>query len=170
MKRLLLICILFFMQLCVMAQCMDVPGNCKLETKEDFDRQEPSVIKCIDWFLSTPIDEVGNNRNEVSSFIMKWISGTPTVTVVISDVLKPLMEEKGYPYSTDLIMVYVAGMAKFAIQNPGNDDKTKVQLFGIESMINSYSKISGKCKSKSMEKFISLQKKGQLELWVSNHL
>jgi len=165
MKHLFTISILLIISLCLSAQDFEVPQNYVLNEKEDYSKYEPYVLEGIDWLLNTPINVEPDKREEVNTFLMKWMIGSPTVTIVVKQEIVSFLP------NADLLMVFLCGWTKYAIENEDYKNEVMGNQKGIEAVIDFY--ISNKeylKKDKNVEKYIKLQRKGKLEAFIKENV
>jgi len=140
------------------AQTFEVPKDYKLESNEDYLKYEKDVIEAVNWILETPISENKPKRKEVNNFIMKWITGSPDVTIYLTSYVTPFIE------NPDLRMVYLGGLAKYSIESKYNKDETKKTIAGINDVIEFYENNKKELgENESVEEFIKLKNSGDLE-------
>src|ERR1700693_2154940 len=72
------------------AQTYEVPKDYVLKAKEDYAKYEQDVINTIDWLEQTPWNEQPEKRDEAKAFYLKWIEGSPTVSVEINSEIAKL--------------------------------------------------------------------------------
>lgn len=136
------------------------------KTKEEFTASEPLVINTINWLEDTPLDQEPDKRQEQSSLLIGWISGSPQVTVKLEEKMMPFMK-KG---NEQLMLIFMGGWTKYCLQNNYSRDDVQCNLAALHSTIKVYKKGLGLKKNKEMEKLIALDVKGQLEQWVKDNL
>lgn len=163
MKSIKLIAILLLFGQMAFAQDFEVPENVHLEKEADYLKYEADVLNGINWLENTGINEQLNKRKNTNAFLMKWILGTPTITIGLQ-VFQTELTKK----NSDLLLSFLGGWTKFAIENPSEkDDVIKANIAGFQSLIKVYSanKGNGIKKDKKIEKLIKLDL-SELEKWV----
>lgn len=118
MKRILLICVLTVAGCNLFAQALPQFNQIKLQNKKDYKLAEPQVVQTADFILTTPIDKSADLRTAAAQFLMKWMDGTADYTFMLDE-----NSTRYFLQSNDLMMVYVASMAKYAIQNKPHSTK-----------------------------------------------
>jgi hypothetical protein len=165
MKTITLTLILTFITVGVFSQDFEVPKNYKFDKAEDYGPYEQDVLKCIDWLMKTPINEQLAKRNEVNSFLSKWLSGCPNVDLYIKKEIVTFMDT-----SRELLNIYVAGWAKYSLESKDFKNKKAGTIAGIESVIDFYTKNRDFMKKdKNVEKYIKLSDKGKLKAFVEKN-
>src|SRR6478735_4426915 len=164
-KQLFIITVLLVFAQTMFAQEFEVPKNISLKTNEDFAKYEKDVIACCKWLQATPLNQEVSKRKEAYAFLLSWGSGAPNVTIEISPKVVKFSED-----NTDLLMMFISGWARFALENPAdNKDKHKGNLAGIKSVTAFYKANlkNGMKKNKEVEKLVKLEAEGKLEAWVT---
>lgn len=166
MKKTLAILLFTFSMTLLKAQEFEVPKNCVLNKPEDYVKYENDVIKGCNWIMTTPIKEQTDKRKDVNAFLLKWISGSPNVSIEITEKIVTFGK-----LNPDLLMIFMAGWTKYAIENKDYTNKLKGNLSGIESVIEFYQKNSNDLKKDSnVEKYIKMKEKGTLEDYVKKNI
>lgn len=160
---------LFMMAALVKAQTPNAPGYYKLEKAADYTNTESQLKQYVAWYESAPLTENEDLHQQIGKFILKWIDGSPNVTVNIGGVAGPILNEKNYQYSGDLLVVYMGGIAVFELNNPNEKDETKIETAGVEAVLALYKSNTDLLKdSKAIKKYKKLQDKGELQKWISD--
>ncbi|WP_445749235.1 hypothetical protein [Polaribacter sp.] len=157
----LLICLLFI-STSLLAQEVEIPRDLKLKSAEDYKNTEPLVLNSIDWLLITPISENQVKRKEVNAFLMKWITGSPTVSIEIVSGIVPID-------CSDCLMSFLSGWTKYSLENNYSKNKVECAIGGAEYAIAFYLKNKSELgKISDMEKLIKQQKKGNLKKYIES--
>nr|GFC16204.1 hypothetical protein [Tanacetum cinerariifolium] len=83
-----------------------------------------------------------------------WISGSPAVSVAIEEYVTDLSKEDGA-----LLIGFMGGWTRYALQNPGTKDKLALATAGIKGMLTTY-KAKGGTGNKKLEDLETLSAKG----------
>lgn len=145
------------------AQSINIPDY-KLDKPEDFAKYQPDILKCINWLESNPNTVEPEKRKMAEKFILEWIIGTPDVSIEINSAIAKFISS-----SPDLIVPYFCGGIKYVLNGGDNDDKVKVAIASLESVIRYY-ELNKPKKDKEVEKIIKLNKSGGLQSWVAKEL
>jgi hypothetical protein len=129
MKRILLICVFTFVVCNVFAQSLPQFGDIKLQKSKDYKLAEPTVVQTADFIISTPIDKNTDTKTIAAQFLMKWMDGTPDFTFTLDE-----NSTRYFLQNNELMMVYVASMAKYAVQNHARNTKT-ITINAIKSLL-----------------------------------
>lgn len=146
----LLFCALFCTGTLSFAQSFEVPQNVQLETATDYAKYEQDVVRATDWLVGTNLDMERARRKEVGTFLVKWITGSPDITVELNNGIGDL-----YGQNTDLLLIYMAAYSKYCIQHK-NAAKFDAVKAAVLTMAEVYTKGIRIEKTAEMEKFIKL--------------
>lgn len=146
------------------SQDFQLPANIVLKKDADYARYERDVIAAVNWLEATPLNEQAAKRKEVNAFLTQWISGTPTVTVKMYAQIMVF-----YDANPDLLMNYMGGWTRYALEHPGNADDFSANMAGLRSVINAYKAGKGVKKDAKTDKLLKLDKDGKLEAWARDH-
>jgi hypothetical protein len=123
----ILICLLF-VSTSLLAQEIQIPSNLKLEKAEDYKETEQLVLTSIEWLLKTPLSENSSKRKEVNAFLVKWMSGSPTVSIELVSGIVPLD-------CPDCIILFMSGWTKYSLENNYSKNKVECAVAGAENAI-----------------------------------
>ena len=165
MNKIFLILIVLLFTFPAIGQDQELPDELVLETKDDYAQYEQNVINSVNWLINTPVDSGKEKRVAVNAFLMQWLTGSPNVTIELTQEIATFME------CGDCLMVFMGGWAKYALENDEFKNKLKGNLAGIESLIEFYTlNKEAMGRNKAIEKYISLKEKGKLEKHVSSKI
>jgi len=146
----------------VFAQDFELPVN-QPSTKEEFVNSEKDFITTAKWLENTPIGKEIDKRKLANAWVIVWITNSPTVTVeMYAGIMKP------FDRNSDLLGVFMAGYARYALENNYDKDAFKGNLAGIKSVINCVNLGGDIKKDKNLTKLLTVDKEGKLEDWVKN--
>lgn len=149
------------------SQTFNIPDNVKLEVAEDYVKHEPLIVECVNWLINTPMSEESDKRIMANAYLMKWATGTPTVTISMQSFQVDLTTK-----NPELLMIFIGGWIKYAIENPEDKDNVEAgNLAGINSLIKVYTanKGNGLKKDKRIEKLVKMNA-SELQQWVAKQL
>src|SRR5690606_35902015 len=147
------------------AQEFNVPANVSYESEADYFNQEQQVLSAIDWLMTTPVSEQQAKRKSVNAYLMQWMTGSPNVTIEISQAVVPFME------CADCLMAFLAGWTKYSLENEYSKDRFASAMAGINQTIVFYeSNKKALSRNAELEKLIKKQKKGELESHIQSVL
>lgn len=166
MKKLIPSVFFAFIVLGLSAQDLNVPRDYELKTKEDYARYQPDLLSCITWIMNTPVEVKPEKRKEANAFVVKWITGSPDVSIELKPEIVNFMEP-----NHDLLVIFLSAWTKYSIEN--NDYKNKLQgnLKGVEAVIDFYKKNREHLsKDKNVEKYMKMKEKGDLENIIAKNI
>lgn len=141
-----------------------VPTDYQLKAAPDYDRYVPQVLATINWLEASPLPNDSEERRAANTFLVQWISGSPAVSVAIEEYVTDLSKEDGA-----LLIGFMGGWTRYALQNPGTKDKPALATAGIKGMLATY-KAKGGTGNKKLEDLETLSAKGKLPDWVKKHV
>jgi hypothetical protein len=159
--RLAAISLILFTSIKCFGQTYEVPKDYAFTTKDDYAKSEPQVIGAIDWLQQTPFSEQPEKRKEVNAFLIKWLTGSPAVSVEVgSGVLKFNQTNNEY------LIIFMGAYAKYVIQNRPALDKNQANAAALRAIIAKYNSEPNHIKDKNIERIAKLDKEGKLDDWV----
>jgi len=165
MKKTIFFSILLFVGFQIIAQTFEVPKNVNLAKAEDYKQYEEAIVKGTDWLMNTPINSEQAKRKEVNAFLMKWMTGSPDVSLEMNADVITFME------CPDCLIMFLAGWTKLAIQSDTKVSNIQGSVQGVKDVIALYEKNKAVIgKNKAIEKYIKLDNKGKLETYISSKL
>ncbi|WP_422083759.1 hypothetical protein [Ulvibacterium sp.] len=157
--------VLIFFQLVstsLLSQQVEIPNDLKLENADDYQKTEQLVLNSTDWLLETPISEYPKKRKEINAFLMKWMSGSPTVSIELVSGIVPLD-------CADCLMSFMSGWTKYSLENNYSKNKVACAVAGAENAIEFYEKNkSGLGRNSDMEKLKKQQNKENLKKYIES--
>lgn len=169
MKKRLVFLIMLLFVICVnqvKSQDFEVPKDYVLVAKGDYAKYEKDIIACANWMESSPLDKDEAKRKDANTFFMKWLTGSPTVTINLNADLIVKYTEK----NPDLLIIFMAGWTRYSLQNNYSKDQQKGYFEGYKSIFNVYKKGLGIKKDKNLEKLIKIYDNGELENWIKENV
>ncbi len=165
MKTITLTLILTIISVGLFSQDFEVPKNYKLDKAEDYAPYEQDVVKCFDWLMKTLVNEQTAKRKEANAFLLKWLSGSPNVSIKIKQEIVTFIGT-----SPDLLMIFMGGWAKYSLESKDFKNKIAGSMAGIESVIEFYTKNKDfLTKDKNVEKYIKMKEKGTLKAYIEKN-
>lgn len=133
----------------------------KLEAKEDYAKYEQDIIKAANWLETTAVGKDMAKRKEANIFVGKWFGGNPRVKITFPPIVGKLTQK-----NHQLLGMYMAGYARYAVENNYEKDELKLCTAAIRSIIKLYN-LGGDVKNnKTLPQAIGAEKAGILENWV----
>jgi hypothetical protein len=134
----------------------------RLRKKTDFIENEKTVIKAVDYFMSSNVDERNINRVACSRFIIKYAEKTPFITMTIDASLL-----KVYEGNSDILVMYMGLWLKSAINNKKEKDSFHEEYIYTE--IYKYSKVGkGIVQTDIIKSLINAGNKGEIKKWIKD--
>jgi hypothetical protein len=160
MRKFILIPAFFVSSLITSAQSQPDYTSIKLEAKEDYTAEtDRSALLAATQILSTPANDKNLSRLAAAQFLIRWMTGTPAYTFSLDDRAGKFAKE-------DLLIVYMAGMAKYCLEHPTESkDQKKVQLHAIQSLLGHCQQFDVKM-SAELKRLRSANEKGELEKYL----
>jgi tetratricopeptide (TPR) repeat protein len=135
-----------------------------LEKDEDYVKYEQDVIDGYDWLLNTPIGVDAEKRAELGTFLMRWMVGSPTVSLELSAEIVTYMD------CAPCLMIFMGGWTKYALESNGEGNKLQGMLVGTENMIKFYNTNKEELgKNKDIEKLLKLQEENKLKEFLKKN-
>ncbi len=147
------------------AQEFTVPDIDDFKSEADYAKYEKEVIACANWLENTPLNQDRDKRAKANAFMIKWISGSPTVSIGIDEMVTKLADK-----NEQLLVLFMSGWTRYALENNYSKDNKRGYLEGLKSVVNVYKKGVDIKKDKDVEKFVELSDKGELEAWVKENV
>ncbi len=154
--------LLFILVFSAFAQNSSKYDNILLTTANECRKAEPQVMLASDYVYSTPIDKKNFNRTNAISFIMKWMSGTSDFSFILDETIKKVTYN-----DKDLVGVYIACLAKYALEKGKGVDREDLKL-------NSYLMLAKYCEDPAnnykprgeIKKLIEAKNQGKLKEYL----
>jgi hypothetical protein len=134
------------------APTYDLPMNIVLNTKDDYGKYEKDVIAAAKWLEEAPLDQDKEKRAQVNDFVMKWLMGSPNVSVAITPSVSALFE-----FNPVLMNIFMAGYTRYILETGSAATTFDATKAGLNSIVNVYSKGVSVSKDKSIEKLKAAQ-------------
>ncbi len=149
-----------------------IPRDFDPKTKKGLSRFEPNVLECIQWLKNTPGDSMKEAHLSISKFILDWGKATPDVLLFpYTRVSNPIYYERDDEYGLELFVLYYGGMLEFLIENPHVTDLVKVQVAGINAMLDFCKRNSNSIShSVAADIYAQLAQNNMLESWIRQKL
>ena len=165
MKRITLVLVSLIMAQCAMAQELQfsLPIMPEKMWPSDYANYENDVLNCCNYLLG--VDPAFNQpkHEECVSFLVRWLTGTPNVSVVIDP---KLVDSK----NGNLLVAFMAAWTRHALTNKEDGNLINAQV-ATEEMLTFYSNYKESVgKSKLTEKLLKEQAKGNLANIVTKTL
>lgn len=148
----------------VSAQEFPVPEDLQLETAADYQAQNDNIVAAVIWLRDTHLNKEQQKRKRINTYLLQWLTGTPTMTLTLSPGLAD------YGECADCLMLYMGGYAKAVIES-GNDDPLATNLAAVRTVMAFYQNSKGRIgKNKVVQKFLKMEEKGKLEAEIAKRM
>lgn len=121
------------------------------------------MLKAVNYLYTTRYDADDLERLYATEYIMKWMAGTPDFTFDIDEKYS-----KSFAGDPELLNLYMAALAKQALEHPDRAvDKKYLGLGAVKMVLEYTSKGSNNLKqSNELKKMSAALKKGELEKYL----
>lgn len=139
----------------------NIPTEYSFLLPEDYNKYNSQIKEAIDWYLwrSMGLDE--DKRQNAAAFFMKWLIGTPSVTIDIHPEVVNFVDT-----NPQLLISFSMGWAKYSIEN-NSTDRIKGCVAGIEAVVTYYNKNRAFMnKDVSIEKYEKMIKNNKLDSYI----
>ena len=140
------------------AQEFEVPLNPRLITAADYEAQQDTALAAFDWLMKTPPKVEAEKRQDVHAYLLKWMTGTKAVSIGLDDKILTFIES-----SPDLLMIFMGGWVKYAIETKDKDNQLEGNKHGLEAVLEYYTKLMLPVyKDKNVDKYVKMRNEGTL--------
>ena len=162
-KMKILICFLFC-AVSLFAQEVEIPDDVRLKTAEDYKQTEQLVINSAQWLVTHTISYNPKKRKEINTFLMEWMSGSPSVSIELISGVVPVN-------CADCLMSFMSGWTKYSLENNYSKDKVECALAGVKNVIAFYTNNKSEIGEKSdIENLIKKNKNGKLKKYIESRI
>jgi len=147
------------------SQEFEVPEDYEFNSEADYETYEDDALDCANWMIDTPMNEDAKKRTKANKFLLKYVEGSPKITIVLNPKILNFMES-----SPQLLMIYLAGWVKYSFETENFDEVVENSFAAINTTINVYERDrSFLPKDKHIEKYIKMRTKGTLRAYVEKN-
>jgi hypothetical protein len=129
----------------------ELPKNIELNTKNDYVTYESNLVNAATWLEQSDLDKEVEKRKDVNAFIIKYVTGTPNLTIDVNPALVKLTEK-----NIQLLTIYLASYAKYVIETKNPTTRIAAIKAALVSTINVYKKGIAVARNKEMEKICKM--------------
>ena len=163
MKKILFLAVALLASQWAFAQQFSLPILPEKMWPSDYAKYETDILNCCNYLLTSDPTFNHPKHEECSSFLVRWLSGTPEVSIPVSadltDVKKP-----------ELLMAYLAAWTRQALQYKDTAPIVCANV-AVEEMLRYYESYKESVgKSSLTEKLIKAQSEGKLAAIVAKAL
>jgi hypothetical protein len=138
----------------------EVPENYVLEHDSDYAKYEADIIAASVWLAETDLDKETDKRNKVNAFVLKWLAGSPTVSINIYNEVTKLYD--GNP----ILTVFLSAYARYVLEHKTEKGIYTPTKVGLQALMAIYKKGIGIKPNKHMDKMIKMDAKGKLDDYI----
>ncbi len=165
MKKIALVLVAMVMAQCAMAQELQfqLPIMPEKMWPSDYAKYETDVLNCCNYLLTADPAFNQPKHEECTSFLIRWLEGTPQVQLVIApDIVDPDNEQ--------LLVAYLAAWTRHALQYKDSSPLVCANV-AVEEMLRYYENFKASTgSSKKAEKLLKHQRNGNLASVVAKAL
>lgn len=135
MKKLLLLCIASLtFNLISYSQTLPDFSSIKLDAKSDYDKNaNDAALTAANYLLNNPIDKENMSRLNCAQYMIRWMTGTPDYTFTLE-------AGKIFKKNDDLLIVYMAALTKFCMENKLNGKEGDQVRLGAHKLLAAFCK------------------------------
>lgn len=105
------------------------------KTEETSLSEEEQVIKLINWYLETPLNEQNQEKiRKIGTGLFAWVTETPKFTVIVDSTFCPITK------NGECLLAFMFAWAKFSLVNAAEVDPEEACLNAVETMCYYYLK------------------------------
>jgi hypothetical protein len=164
-KNTLLSCLFLCLVTLSFAQDFEMPEDFVVVEKEDYTKYEQKIIEASKWLQAVPFNEQRNKREQVSYFVVKWVNGSPTVTVEIMPIIMDFNSK-----NNGMLVLYMAACSQYVLENNYSTDVRAKHKAALNAMMNVYQRGKGIKKDKKMDKLIKATAEGKMDEWLEQNM
>jgi len=165
MKKIALFFLLFFTSI-YYSYSQELPNlkHIKLNKNAHYKDAEPTALKVTTYLFETPINKKNSSRTEAGQFLIKWMNGTLDYTFFLGE-----KETNYFNTDSDLMLIYMAGLTKFTLENSTIKDQKELVLGAMRLVLPYLDKQEDKKSwSKELWQLNDANQKGKLEEFLYN--
>lgn len=134
------------------------------QSESDYKAMEKNVLASIDWMENTPMDQEPEKHKQQYEYLIAWISGSPDITIDLKANIVKFSEK-----NPELLIVFMGGWVRYALQNNYSNDTFQGNLAGLKSVVKVY-KTGVFKQDKETAKLVQMERNGLLEDWLKERL
>lgn len=162
MKQTCLLLLLAFFGFTSFAQSSIDYASIKMDKKEDFTEEvNKAALQASSLLLSLPLAKDNPQRVEAFQYLMRWMSGSPDYSFDIDETATNISK-----VNEDLLVVYLAAMSKYALENKEQANDKKVVKLNTVKMVLAYCHSQNVKLSGELKKLHKANEAGELEKYL----
>lgn len=162
MRTVLIALLLGLGSLTASAQALPDFGSIRLSEKEDYDdKANEAALTAATYLLSAPLDDA--NRRPAMAYLIRWMTGSPHYSFTLD--AKAMRFAKT---DDELLNLYMAGMARFALENKDKAADAKAVNIGSLQHVANYAAnpANGVKMNSELKKLIKANEAGKLAAYL----
>ncbi len=152
---------LLFTTLLFSQQCT-IPNNVSLVEKEDYAPYHGLIVDCVDWLETTPFNEQQDKRKLVEAFLLKWLSGTPTLKVSMHMYHMEFISAD----TEKLLIPFLAGWARSIIESDFKINEYNGMADGVRTVLKILELPEAPKKNRELKRLAKQEKKENLAAYL----
>jgi len=161
----LLIFVLFNTQLSFAQKKFDVPEKYEMNSAADYAKYEEAIINAARWLENTDLDKELDKRQKVNAFVLKWIAGSPTVTIELSEGIGKLCSK-----NEELFGIYLSAYSRSVLENKKTTTKFLATKASLLAILKVYRKGIGINKNKEMDRLSRMEEDNKLDAYIRDYM
>ena len=141
----------------------DAPENPVLNSKDDYSKYEADVINAAKWLEDTDLDKETDKRQRVNAFLVKWVTGSPTVNVSIDESITRIVDR-----NPELLSIYIASYSRNVLENKASPNNFLAIKAGVLSVVKVYKKGIGVTRNRQLDRLAKMEQDSQVEEYILN--
>ncbi len=141
----------------------EVSLHSKLETNEDYIESQKEVEKALDWLCTNPLEVCISEREQLNSFVMVWMSGSPEYTLSFEPSCAPFLKA-----DPDLLFPMIHGMSRELLKRP-QQNKKQLYRAGYQTVWKLTESKPRKLKSAELKAFHKAMRRDNLDEYLQEY-
>jgi hypothetical protein len=142
----------------------EVPQNVELKSREDYAKYENAIIDAAKWLEETDLNKEIDKRQKVNAFVMRWVEGSPTVNILITEKLIKICDK-----NTHLLGLYMASYSRYFLEHKGTATNLSAAKAVLLSIMIVYKKGINVTVNKEMDNLIELTNENELDEYIDDY-
>jgi hypothetical protein len=165
-KKLLPILLLSLFPFLGKTQTFVIPQEPELIDAEEYSAYEEDIQNGISWALKTAPNKAIEKQKKFGAFFMKWIEGTPAVTIELDANMVPFIED--HP---TFLLIFMYGWTQASLKEEGKLSPEDGNFYGLKAVAEYYvdhQQLIGK--DANLKKVAKLHQKNTLRKYIKKKL
>lgn len=139
----------------------EISDTIQWRTAAEYERDRELVIKCLRWLCTAPMGQDVIYRSEANAFVLRWLSGSPSVIIDIDETIFDFTEE-----NDEMLFSVIHAMALTTMTKKKELDKEKLAVETLKivcELVESSEKYSA---DKKLKTALKAYRRDKLEEYV----